>query len=110
MINSEKVIISYLNSKWKTYAQIPTDRPEQCVIVSTTGGTSNLFKADVQMAVKCLDTTEYKAAELAIDVCKYLQDAADKCEEIAKISCSVPYSFSLDGSPCYQFSIQLTTI
>lgn len=113
MINTEEVIIEYLNKKLdgiQAYADIPFDRPEKFVVIEQTGGSGSIFRSESQLAISCFASTRYEACELAGIVHECLYDAADECKDIARVVLTLPYNFPLEELCRYQFSAQITTI
>lgn len=108
--NAEKIVIDYLTSKGfsNVFAEIPNPRPENMIVLETTGGTyaNNSTVAEVDLAVQAYSTTRFQASSLALSVHEKLITMADEVSNVATCEVGVPYNWT-DDCPRYQMTLKI---
>lgn len=109
----EAKVIAFLSGRgWDAYADVPSDRPGEFVVVERTGGRRRYRTIDEPMlTVQCWSTTRAKASDMAYRVAR---DAEMLIEVpgVNSVAVESVYNYpDLDsGTPRYQMTLSLVTV
>lgn len=112
-MDAEAVAIKHLSDMgWEAFADVPSERPDEFVVVERTGGRRRDVVIDEPMlAVQCWSTTRSRASKMALEVARDMEGLIEvPGVNMCRVDSIYNYPDLDSGTPRYQLTCELVTV